>query len=551
MKSIRAGNWVVILFGAIACLIVVVRSLSPLALNSDPSVQIGAALSLLNGDGFGTYILNSDLSQSPKINPLTWFAPGLSLILFGLLKLGLSLPISLKGIYAIATLVGWLGWGLIFRDVLVSQQQTATSRGVAVVFAVLLPAYFTYDWVGTDLLLWASIPFITRLFYLSDTRRDWSLWVGCLVGLMYAFRYAAIFMLVGFFLFALVKRSNYLQLGKIVLGFGLFYGSVSVYRALVTTRTPSQLSLSGLLQPEILLKNLIQVVGGLRQVRYLLFSHLSNQIPSGRIVTATAFIVLLIYATILIWGYPSSQERKASNSRLEILLCLNFGLVLFLALISFVSSINFVYLTDHRYYYPLFPSFVIMLYEIGFQASSPRLNRDHILKLTSLVLIGSFIFLSVTIGLRFPERVFGFDRFNAKIHLVEYPSNAIQNRHPESYEATIRLLRQNPQAIAISFAEDFDFFHLEDTGVRRRFLPVSPFDDRIASTHTVSRALQVYFIFGQYLNCKTYCYYDSAQEVKLLKQIPNLKVVYNNQKEQIQILSGTIPLGLNVEFALR
>ncbi len=544
---------VVALFVITACFVVILRSLSPLALNSDASVQIGAALSLLNGDGLGTYILNQDVSQPPKLNPLTWYAPGFSLVLFGLLKIGLPLAIALKLMYAIASIVGWFGWGLIWRDVMRSQLQTAASKGVAILLAVLLPFYFTYDWVGTDLFLWAGIPFIIRLFYLSAApeSKDRSFWIGCLIGLMYTFRYAAIFIIVGVCLFFLIRRNNFIKLGKILLGFGLFYGAVSIYRAVVSTSVPSQLTLAGSFQTDALFRKLFQIAEAFRQVKFLLFSHLSDHVPGGRFLTPIVLSVLLVYASILIWGYPSSKEKKVENARLEIILCLNVGLVIFLALISFVSSIDFIYLADQRYYYPLFPSFVLVANEIGFKLPQNRLNRDGILRIISLVFLGSFVFLAASMFLRVPDRVFGFDRFDAKVYITQYPSNAIRNRHPESYQATIELLKQNPQAIAISFAENFDFWHLPDTAIRKRILPASYLKQRFLSTHTSSKDLQVYLIFGIESNCQSYCYYDSGKTVDLMKQVPSPKLVYVNEKEKIRILSTKLPKGLKFTFALQ
>lgn len=551
MKSIRVDNWIAVLFVGVACAIVGLRSLSPLVLNSDASVQIGAALSLLDGDGFGTYILNSDVTQPPKVNPLTWYAPGFSLVLFGLLKLGLPMPTALKAMYAIASIVGWLGWGLIFRDVLRSQQKGALSQCVAGLLAVLLPFYFTYDWIGTDLFLWAGIPLIIRLFYSSNERNDASFWIGCLVGLMYAFRYAAIFIIVGFCLFFLIKRRNFLKLGKILLGFGLFYGAISIYRSLVSTRIPSQLKISGVLQPDALVRKLIQIADGFRQVRYLLFSHLSGVMPSSRIILVFGFALLLIYALILVWGYPSGSEKKIRNSRLEIILCLNFGLILMLAAISFVSSIDFIYLADQRYYYPLFPSLVLVAYEVGFGQAQTGFDWNRLLKIVSLVFLGSLIFFSTTVFLRAPDRVFGFDRFDAKMYLTEYPSNDILNRHPDSYETAIELLKKNPQAKIISFAENFDFYHTLDPEIRRRFLPASYLKQKIFSTHTSSRDLPVYLIFGMEENCKSYCFYDSGKKVELIEQIAPPKVVYENNQEKVRILSTKLPKGLEFTFSLQ
>lgn len=554
LARFSAQNIVVILFGLTACLVVILRSMSPLMMNTDPSIQIGSALALLNGDGLGTYALNDDISQPPKLSPLTWFPPGLSIAIFLLAQLGFSVAIALKLIYAIASLAGWFGWGLIFRDVMREQRQTLLSKSIAIVLSILLPLYFTYDWVGTDLLLWAGIPFIIRWFYVSQQprERNVSLWIGGLIGLMYAFRYAAIFLLVGFALFFVIKRRGWKNFAQIVLGFSAPYVAISIYRSLVTTSLPSQLAVTKLLQPDFLLSKTMQILAGLRQVRFLLFSHASTLSSGGKILGVVSVCVLLLYASILLRGGSRKDEPGTGidNDRLKIILCLNVGLLLFLAAISYVSSVDFVYLADHRYYYPLFPSLILVAYEAGFKLTHPTAIRDRLLKTISLICIGGLIFATITLFVREPDRVFGFDRFDTKV-LAHYPSNDIVNKDPESHQKMIELLKQNPQAIAITFAEDFDIYHTEETSIRKRLLPASIFTTRFFSKHTVGRDLPVYLVFSVEPNCKTYCYYNSGKEVELIKQIPKPKMIYANAAEGVKVFSTQLPKGFQFTLALQ
>ena len=160
-------NNITILFLISACILSIIRLLSPLKLTTDPSIQIGAALSLLNGEGLNNQIVwdtkkvNSDISQGVELFPLLGHAPGFSLLVFLLLKLGFSLEIGLKLIYTIATLVAWLGWGLVFaRIIYLIDNLSFMSSILALIFAVILPLYFTFDWCGTDIFLCCGIPFI-------------------------------------------------------------------------------------------------------------------------------------------------------------------------------------------------------------------------------------------------------------------------------------------------------------------------------------------------------------------------------------------------------
>jgi hypothetical protein len=528
-------NIVVALFIATACVIVIVRSMSALMMNTDPSIQIGSALALLNGDGLGTYKLSEDITQPPGITPLTWFSPGFSITIFLLAQVGISTAIAIKLIYAISTIAGWYGWGLMFRDVMRSHIQTVLSKIIAMILAVLLPLYFTYDWVGTDLILWAIIPWVIRLFYSNQPPHHRnphvSFWIGGLIGLAYTFRYAAIFLLVGFVLFSLIKWRGFRDLGRILLGFSIPYGIISLYRVSVTTSIPSQFAIENLFQVKFLLKRTVEVLAGLRQVRFLFFSHVSTLSSGGVIVGLVAVAILLLYVSILI-------KSKTENPRLEIILCISVGLIVFLTAISYVSSVDFVYLADHRYYYPLFPSMTLVAYELGFE------RRTRILKIVSLICLGGLILVATTMIMRSPEKVFGFDRYDARIALSEYPSNAIVNKDPESTEAVIKLLKKNPNAIAITFAEDFDIYHIAETSVRKRLLPASVFTASFSSNHRVGKEVQTYLVFGEdNEDCKTYCYYDSAIEVELMQQIRNPKQVYYNSSERIRVFSTQLPEG--------
>lgn len=554
MKPIQTEHWIIILFVGMACAIVLLRSLAPLLINSDASVQIGAALSLLNGEGLGTYILNDDLSQPPKVNPLTWFAPGFSLTLFLLLKVGFSVAIALKFMYGIATILGWFGWALIFRDVIQSQQQTFVSNSAAVLLALGLPLYFTYDWVGTDLFLWAGIPFIIRLFYLSELSQDEKLnryfWLGCLVGLMYVFRYASAFIFIGFLLLFLIRRKGFIKLRKITLGFGIFLCAVSLYRIFVKTTVPTQLTSERFLQIDILRSKLSEIINSITQFKFLLFSHLNHYyIPGSR---SLVIVILLVLLFVLIWGYPSFKARNLRNPRIEFILCLNFALIIFLALISFFSSVNFLYLGDQRYYYPLFPSLTLLIYEVGFCTIENKLNQDRIIKTIALLYLGVLAFSTTTVFLRAPHRVFGFWEINPPVDIAAYPSNEIRSRFPESDRKVIELLHQNPKMLAISFAQSFIFSHLVETDIRKRMLPVAAVanvNSNFLSQHTLSQEIDAFLIFGIDDSCKTYCYHTTSREVELMKQIPPPQLVYKNEIEKIRVFSTKLPKGLKVVFS--
>jgi hypothetical protein len=541
-------NGITALFLTTACVLAGIRALAPLVMNGDPSTQIGTAIAFFNGDGFGTYILNADISQPPAIMPLTWFPPGYSLLIAGLLKLGIPLATALKAIYCTATIVGWFGWSLIFREVVLSYRQTLISQIVLIALGVVLPLYYTYDWVGTDLILWAGIPLILRLFYATYATNKAPLshyfWVGCLVGLMYMFRYAAAFLLVAFFLFFLVERTGFKKLMRILLGFAVFYLPISLYRMSVKTAIPSQFKPAQLLSPQFLLSQLMKVITALQEVKMLFFSHLTHKFPFMVPLAVFAFFVIVGFAVItVVQSWKQGKPRTLASTRLQTILCLNFGLIIFLAPLGFLSSIDFNYLGDVRYYYPLFPSMTLVAYEASLKPTQSKLDWTKLFKLAALFYLGLFLVCSLFMMVRYPRSMFGVHFFFAPRDIVEYPSNAITNRDPVTTQKIVQLLKQDPEAMAISFAEDLDFGHLQDMQVRKRFMPASYFEHKFRSTHRVGRPMRVYLIFGIEPNCASYCYYDHGKEVEFVKQLKTLKPIYRNDKENLNILVTELPKG--------
>src|SRR5262249_38247118 len=183
-------------------LVVIARCLSPFEVGKDQALQLEAALRLIHGKGLTcTYNFSlppDDISQPPAARVLTWWPPVFSLLVIGFLKTGLPHPLSLKLIYASVTLIGWVGWGWIATVFFAAPLEIGGKRlYLGFLIAALSPIFFTLSWGGTDIILWAGIPYIILLLHKSnyDSRQYSSLAIaGILFGILYGVRYASSFL---------------------------------------------------------------------------------------------------------------------------------------------------------------------------------------------------------------------------------------------------------------------------------------------------------------------------------------------------------------------
>ncbi|MCU0550356.1 MAG: hypothetical protein MUC48_13485 [Leptolyngbya sp. Prado105] len=317
----------VALFCFSACILCSIRLFSPLFIGSDSSAQIGAALGLRDVGAMGNYVIGADLAQPPNIELLTWFAPALSVFLFLLMKVGLGTETSLKIIYTIATIAGWYGWGRLFQAVReLTNANSLFARGIAIVLSILLPIYFTFDWCGTDLLLWSVIPYVIFLLYQTycypnDRAFLAYVKVGALIGFAYSIRYAAVSLLVGQVCFLIAGR-KFKQILYVTFGYLLVYVPVSVYRAFGSKNQADHVAIESLFDPQLLLSRVKAIFVGLKNTEYLLLSHLTYRMPLERVsaLLIIAAIVLTGTRVLLKTGSPprtpftDSIARSASRS---------------------------------------------------------------------------------------------------------------------------------------------------------------------------------------------------------------------------------------------
>ena len=192
-----------------ACVVLVSRFLHAADLGYDLTFQFQAAQNLLAGRGLTTYApTTGDLADPLTLETLTHFPSGFSLCAAALMALGFGPGTALKILGAAATMLGWWGWArLAFAYMEEGWRSGGLWRGVAIAIAILTPLLFTPSWSGTDIILWAALPWVLILVVRSQARQTGGSLrldavAGALTGFCVLVRYASLF-LAGFVLLAI------------------------------------------------------------------------------------------------------------------------------------------------------------------------------------------------------------------------------------------------------------------------------------------------------------------------------------------------------------
>jgi len=226
------ARWVPRLLILSAALVILARVAAPFQVGKDQGAQLEGSLRLLAGQGLtDTYYARTaglDITTDPVPGPTTQWPPGFSLAIAALLGCGISLITSLKLLYSVSTALGWCGWASICGKLFSELPVTGHSRilcAVPLIASILIPIFYTPLWNGTDVLLWAGVPWLVLLTNRpvdapSGLRAAAA--AGFLIGVLFAFRYASGFLgIAGGIIMLRAVMPNWKELLKRYAAFGL------------------------------------------------------------------------------------------------------------------------------------------------------------------------------------------------------------------------------------------------------------------------------------------------------------------------------------------
>lgn len=197
-----------------AAAVTLIRVLHATDLGYDPTLQIQAAQNLLSGNGLSIYWSTSqDLADALTLEVLTHFSAGYSLYAAALMAAGIGEATIVKILGAAATMVGWWGWAdLASMYLSEGSRRSRFWQFAGFWIAVATPLLFTSRWAGTDIVLWAAVPWVLSLVVRAPdadagTRVRSDVIAGLLVGVCVLARYAGVF-LVGYVVLVIAGQSR-------------------------------------------------------------------------------------------------------------------------------------------------------------------------------------------------------------------------------------------------------------------------------------------------------------------------------------------------------
>ncbi|HEY4281546.1 MAG TPA: hypothetical protein VGM62_00675 [Chthoniobacterales bacterium] len=149
-----------------ACLVILLRFVHGTNLGYDPTIQLQATQNLLAGHGLTVYSLQAqpDLAAPNRLEVLTYFPAGYSICAAAIMAVGAGPATTLKILGAIGTILGWWGWArLAYSFMRDGMMRSVAWRYVAAAIALMTPVLTTPLWTGTDIFLWAAVPWTLQL----------------------------------------------------------------------------------------------------------------------------------------------------------------------------------------------------------------------------------------------------------------------------------------------------------------------------------------------------------------------------------------------------
>ncbi len=562
-------NRFVSLWLASASILTLLRFLNAADLDYDLTLQMEAAQNLLAGKGLSIYWpTETDLAKPATLLTLTHFPAGYSLCAAGLISIGFSLGAVAKLSGAAGTLLGWWRWGrladIFFKEGLL---RSWTARWSCYIIAIATPLLFTPSWHGTDILLWAAVPWvlhwIVRASDDSVVEKNWHDGLaGVVCGVCVLMRYASMFLVVYAGFLILVQSKAHLK--------------ILTRRCAVFT--------AGLLPPIALqayfnfyVSNAPANPGGLTFGRsFWAAAHRAQD--AFWLLTSANFAVVywmpgriidfltrpgkqapwLFGATFIVFVLAPSlamklkhQGRSTVARELKIAM---IGFFVAVPLFLWVCMIlgDYDYVSDFRHYLPVLPIALILAYALAYVEEKQRSNWQRLLQVISLGYLAGYVCLgAVGVTLLLLPHDWGSSR-RVKLmgtpDLQHWPSMKVNYEFSPARTYTARLLKEQPDMILVTNRESW--FYADPTLDRSRIYRIeTPQYFRAGyisgPAHVLIVALEPQEHLGEELHLFT-AWAGQPERANYLERLPGLHLLRRFPEENINILEARIPDGKRI-----
>ncbi len=453
-----------------AVVVVVLRFLHTANLGYDLVLQIRAAQNLLAGKGLSFYgPAGPDLAEPAKLFVLTQFPCGYSFFAAALIAMGVSIGIVVKVLGASGTMLGWWGWGkFAFPFFSEGLKRNPVWRGAGFAIAISSPLLFTPPWSGTDIFLWAAVPWVVDwVVRASDENVPGGWWLdglaGAVCGLCVLMRYATLFLVVyAVCLMLWQSRMRLLVLMRRWACFGLALLPALALQVYINyflanvPATPGGLTLNrglGVVVRPVWDRVPLLSTANYPWVFWLpgrvgdLFSQVAGPLPWQLGITLAIFVLLVLVAKTDGLGLSAAAQDPR-------IVALGLFVVLPLFLWGCMMFGDFDYVADRRYYWPILPLSVFVVYFFAsLTGVTRRSSLSRILHIFGVVYLTSYIAMSLAcIVLFFVPGARGSSQ-RAKLmetRLRHWPSMAVTYEFYSARRFVMELLKEQPDTLLLT-----------------------------------------------------------------------------------------------------
>lgn len=466
-----------------AGVVTVMRFFTLTDLGYDLTLQIQAAQRLMAGEGLTVYVAQQGVLNDKIPATLTHFPAGYSFYTAGLLWMGFPLFLTTKFFGATFTILGWWGWGRFMGACLLpAMQRGGLWVAASYLLAIMLPLFTTPHWNGTDIFLWAAVPWVLGWVAIAPTisaKKEYLLYAlaGFICGLCCLMRYASVILAVCIGLIVFLQA---LPDWKKVLLRCLVFGFASLPPILIqlyifTTAVGGEVTPGGIHGGHSLQRTVENVLEGFRllptwnvALLFWLPDSISRHLVGRSADTFFAFVFVLILAA-LPWLLTIINKNRPFASNMLDLKYLGAILIVtvpvFLILCMALGSYDYV--GDRRYYAPLIPLALLLLAYLAGARAGKRM-WDRIINWSACSYVMAFLTMC-TLGV-----VFFFvpgahgnvmrSKLMKDADIFTFPSQGIAYEHSPMRKYVVEKLQQEPH---IQVLTNFESLFWADSTIDR------------------------------------------------------------------------------------
>jgi hypothetical protein len=563
----------------------VVRWLSATELGWDLTVQIQAAQNLLAGRGLSYYgPVGPDLAEPAQLFTLTDFSCGYTVFAAALIALGANVGVMVRVLGTAGTMLGWWGWGKLaspfFRDGL---HYNPVWRGAGFAIAIVSPLLFIPPWGGTDIFLWAAVPWVLAwVVRAADEHVPGGKWLdglaGAVCGLCMLLRYASLFLVVyaaGLMLWQSRLRLLVLMRRWAFFGLGLLPAlALQVYIIRFLANAPVRLGGSMFnYRLGFVVRRAWHGVPLLSTATYPWvfwlprvedwFSQMAGRLTWQLGLTLAVLVVLVL----VVRTYGLSLAAVAQDLR-------TVGLGLFVVLPLFLWGCmmfgDYDYVADRRYYWPILPLSVFVVYSFTFLAGvMKRSGLSRPLHIFGMVYLTGYIAVSLAcIGLFFmpgkrgsgPRAMLmrGSDIHHPespppqRVPLVRWPSMAMTYEFSPARQFVMERLKEQPNTLLLASRDLWKWFMVDPAVDQARLYSLAC--NRLRAKYLSGPARIVILSFDNGEPQELWNYLSHANPVRreradCFERLPARHLLQRFPEEGLMVLETQVPAGIRVSFS--